>query len=125
MGSSVRVGVTGSAVAAVILAACGGDAPVGVVPFDPNGNVVAEVTVTPAAALVDGPGKTVQFTALVTDGAGNVLQGVDLTWASSDAGVASVDGSGLATSLGEGQAEIIARSGQVADTASLVVGTPP
>src|SRR5256886_5881975 len=66
---------------------------------------VASVKVTPAVVslLV---GAAVQLSANTTDSAGNLLSGRSVSWSSSVAAVASVNGRGLVTSVGQGSATI-------------------
>src|SRR3972149_92625 len=59
----------------------------------------AAVTVSPATVTMDAVGDTKQLTAKATDKEGLELTGVIFTWASSAAGVASVDSAGKGTSL--------------------------
>lgn len=68
---------------------------------------VASVTVTAPDSSVDVNG-TAQATAVLKDGSGNVLTGRPITWSSSNSGIASVDLTGLITSVAPGQAAITA-----------------
>src|SRR5205807_5002954 len=61
-------------------------------------NSVASVTVSPASASVVA-GSASQFTATPKDSTGNVLTGQPVTWAMSNASVATVSGSGLVTGV--------------------------
>ena len=83
------------------------------------------VTVTPAAAELTALGETVRFTAQVLDQNGNVMAGAAVTWSSSDASVAAVDASGLATAAGSGTATITATSGSASGTAAGTVAQAP
>ena len=56
-------------------------------------------------------GETVQLTATVLDRSGQTIAGANVTWRSSDPGVARVSATGLVTSTGNGTARITARSG--------------
>ncbi len=95
---------------AAVLAACGNS----------TGPDVVQVTVSPtSASLVVGA--TQQFTATANDGSGNPVTGVTVTWASSDAGVASVTDGGLATGTGAGTAAITATISGVAGSSALTV----
>lgn len=73
----------------------------------------AAVTVSPAAATLDALGATVQLTATVTDKAGKPLTTAAVTWASSDAAVASVDATGKVTALKQGTTDVTASAGAV------------
>src|SRR5207247_1608470 len=68
---------------------------------------VASVAVSPASASVPA-GQAVQLSAVTKDSAGTVLTGRALTWASSNGGIASVNGSGLVTGVAVGAATITA-----------------
>ena len=68
---------------------------------------VASVVVLPATASVT-VGGTVQFVAVPLDSTGTALGGRTVTWASSNTGVATVDGSGLVTGVTVGSATITA-----------------
>ena len=56
---------------------------------------VASITISPASATV-AVGGTQQFTATAKDAGGNVISGVVFAWFSSNAGIATIDGNGLA-----------------------------
>ena len=70
---------------------------------------VATVTVSPASASV-AAGQTVQLTATEKDAGGNVLTGRVVTWATSNAAVATVSTGGLVSGLVVGTATITATS---------------
>src|SRR5205814_541840 len=81
---------------------------------------VATVTVAPTSANLQ-TGQTVQLTATARDASGNVLSGRVITWSSSNASVASVNGSGLVTGAGAGSATITATSEGQSGTSSVTV----
>lgn len=87
------------------VAACGDDTP-----------DVVSIAVTPSAGTVRS-GATVQYTATPMDNGGNPISGVTVTWMSGDAAIATVDGNGLVTGVGNGSALITASSGSVSGTA--------
>src|SRR2546427_156851 len=70
---------------------------------------VASLTVTPDAVALLAPG-TVQLSAVVRDANGKVLAGRPITWASDNAAVATVDGNGMVSGIGEGVATTGRRS---------------
>ena len=70
---------------------------------------VASVTVTPSPASVQVSG-TIQLTATLKDANGNVLSGRTIAWRSDNAGMASVNGTGLVTGVAAGSATITATS---------------
>lgn len=63
---------------------------------------VAAITITPLGATLTAVGATQQFTATAVDSYGKTVSGVSITWATSDATVATVNGSGLVTATGFG-----------------------
>src|SRR4029077_14739203 len=67
------------------------------------------VTVSPASPSVP-VGQTVQLTATPKDGSGNPLSGRTVTWATSNAALATVSASGLVTGVAAGTATITATS---------------
>lgn len=84
-----------------------------------DGAPVATVNVSPAALnLVAGGHAT--LVASVYDVDGNLLQRL-VTWTSANAGVASVDASGVVTGVAAGQSTITATSGGVTGTAEVTV----
>ncbi|HEX8391919.1 MAG TPA: Ig-like domain-containing protein [Longimicrobium sp.] len=89
--------------------------------------IAAALVVSPASASINS-GATQQFTASVTDLHGAPLPSAAVSWASSDAAVATVDGTGLATGVSTGTATISASLGAVSGSATLTVlnpNTPP
>jgi len=89
---------------------------------------VASVTVSPAAASV-AVGQTLQLTATPKDAVGNLLSGRVVTWATSNAALATVNGSGLASGVATGSVTITAtsegRSGSAAVTVTALPPPPP
>lgn len=81
---------------------------------------VASVTVTLNAAALS-VGQTTQATAVTRDAANNVLTGRNVTWSSSNTGVATVSLSGLVTAVSEGTATISATAEGRTGQAALVV----
>ncbi|HWC73007.1 MAG TPA: Ig-like domain-containing protein, partial [Gemmatimonadales bacterium] len=82
---------------------------------------IATIDLVPASATIQ-TGATQQFTATPKDANGNALTGRTITWATSDANVATINASGLATGVAAGGPITITASseGQSA-TASLTV----
>src|SRR5256885_1782055 len=81
---------------------------------------VASVAVSPATASVQ-VGGTVQLTATPKDSTGSALSGRTVTWASGNAAVATVSGSGLVSAVAAGSATITATSEGKSGTASVTV----
>ena len=87
------------------------------------GPVTTRVDVSPASAgLVVGG--TQQLTATPRDAAGNARTGRTVTWTSSDATVAAVNGSGVVTAVKAGAATITATADGVSGTAAITVTAP-
>jgi len=85
---------------------------------------VATVDVAPATANVT-VGGTVQLVATPRDANGTPLSGRSVSWTSSNAGVASVTGSGLVTGVGAGSATITATSEGKNGTSAITVTFVP
>lgn len=85
---------------------------------------VASVTVTldPASVTV---GEKSQATATIKDLLGNTVTGREVTWSSSDATLATVDASGVVTTLGIGAVDIIATSEGKSGSATLTIANAP
>jgi len=81
---------------------------------------VATVTVSPASASV-AAGQTAQLTATAKDAGGNVLTGRVVTWATSNAAVATVSSGGLVSGLVVGTATITATSEGQSGTSAIAV----
>ena len=85
--------------------------------------VVSRVTVSASVgSLVEGD--TLRFTAEVADANGHAVADAASEWSSTDTLVATVDESGLATGVGQGEAEIVAISSGVEGRAPLAVVAP-
>ena len=85
---------------------------------------VATVTVSPASASV-ATGQTVQLTATPKDSNGSALTGRVVTWATSNAAVATVSTSGLVSGLVAGTATITATSEGKSGTSAVTVTVAP
>ncbi len=64
---------------------------------------------------------TARLTVTATDASGNTLRPTDLTWSTRDAGVATVDASGLVESVADGRTYIVATYGTAVDSAAVSV----
>jgi hypothetical protein len=82
-------------------------------------DIVGHVGLQPVEATAE-PGATQQFVAILRDLHGNLMS-ADVTWASSDEAVATVDQTGLATAIADGSATITATSERVFGSATLTV----
>jgi len=83
--------------------------------------VAAQVRLAPELDTLRTVGRSTRFLAVAFDDAGGVLRTAKPRWNSSNESVARVDSAGLATATGAGTARIIAKVGDAADTATLVV----
>lgn len=114
--SFVRV-FSAALVSAIALSGCGGGDASGPAP-------VVAVDVSPVSTTVV-TGNTQQFTASPRDGRGNALPGRAVAWITSDATVATIDGTGLVTAIAAGSTSITASSGGQRGSASITVLPPP
>src|SRR5882762_2995554 len=85
---------------------------------------VASVTLSPAAASLT-VGATTQLTATPKDANGTALSGRVVTWATSNAAVATVSASGSVTGVATGSATITATSDGQSGTAAMTVTNVP
>jgi len=98
----------------IILPSCGRESPTG----PPQ---AASIRISPAEAVLDAIGATVQLTASVRDGNDREVAGADVTWTSNNTEVASVTDEGLVTARKNGSAVITAVSGQFHANATVTV----
>lgn len=77
------------------------------------------IVIEPQSATLMSIGETVQLAATVLDQNGQPVAGADVTWQSSDTGVAIIDDKGLVTAVSEGSTRITARAGNA--SASMTV----
>ena len=82
---------------------------------------VAAVRVSPDSVTLRAFGDTVRLAVAAVDANGHPILGATFAWSSSDASVASVDGTGLVTTAGDGEATITAVSGGVTASAAVMV----
>ena len=81
----------------------------------------ATVRVTAAADTLVAIGDTVRLTAEALDANGHAVAGAGFAWASGDTLVATVDGTGLVTAVGDGSASVTATSGSAQGSATVTV----
>ena len=98
---------------------CGGDETIPPDPPEP-----ARVTVSPSSLEFAALRDTARLSAQVEDQYGDLMADAAVTWASSDASVASVDASGLVTAAGNGAVTITATAGSASGTAEITVENP-
>lgn len=78
------------------------------------------VAVVPTFASLDAGGSVTLRAAALT-AAGDTVRGAAFTWSSTAEGTATVNASGAVAGVAEGQARVVARSGTLADTATVAV----
>ena len=88
-------------------------------------NLPATITLSPNSISFTTVGQTQQLSPQVADQGGNPLSDAQVSWSSSDPGVATVTSDGLVTAQGFGSAEISATAGAASATASVVVVRTP
>jgi Bacterial Ig-like domain (group 2) len=98
--------------AALVATSCNG-----VGPFE--GGRADGLAVTPQTVVLGAIGAQRQLG--LTDGDGDPIDGDGAVWRSSDPGIAAVDGSGMVTAAGDGQATITAEVGAQEATAVVTV----
>ncbi len=86
-----------------------------------NSGSLASVRVSPDSLRFGSLNSSSRLTARAFDQFGNELSGVTFTWFGPNGAVATVDGSGLVTSRGNGSTWIGARSGSLADSTLVTV----
>ena len=89
----------------------------------PVNEPVATVSVVPVAQTI-APGETLQLEATTKDAAGTTLADRDISWSSSNQGVATVSSDGLVTGVADGEATITATSEGTSGSADVSVLTP-
>lgn len=82
---------------------------------------VVALDVSPSAYTMFSVGDTLRLTAEAVDANGNAVPSIPVTWASENSGIATVDMSGLVTSVRTGSTNIYAEAGALADSASISV----
>ena len=85
---------------------------------------VASVAVALSSASIT-VGQTTNATATLRDASGNTLSGRAISWSSSNAGIASVNSSGVVTAVSAGSANVVATSEGQTGSAALTVTAPP
>ncbi len=105
-----------------VTSGCGSGAPLGpiqvpaVTPSD-----VDSITVQPSTVEVSRLNEQIHFTATALGPAGGVVDDAPVSWSSSDISVVTVNQSGTATILREGEVEITASYGAASGTATVTV----
>lgn len=102
-----------------IAASSSGKSGVATIVVVPQG--VASVRVSPPSAAIN-VGATVHLVAEPLDANGNLLDGRTVTWSSADAGIATVDNTGVVTGVATGATTITATSEGKSGTSGIAVG---
>jgi len=106
----------------LFLWSCGGDStPTTPTPTPTPTPVATSITLSVTSLSFDSLGATSQLSATVKDQNGAMMASATVTWATSNAAVATVSVAGLVTSVADGTATITATSGSVSGTASVTV----
>ena len=84
--------------------------------------VVSAVNVSPATLEFSALGDTLRLGAEAVDANGYPAEGSVVAWSSRDASVATVDASGLVSSVGNGEAMVVAAADSVSGSAEVAVG---
>lgn len=106
-----------------LLGSCSGDQPTR--PPDTAAPIASSVSVSPTTVTLEAVGETAKLDAQVRDQNGSPMAGAAVTWSSSAADVATVSGTGLVTSTGNGETTITALAGTALGTAAVRVQQLP
>lgn len=109
--------------AAMLLAKCGGGGG-GDAGSGGQAASIASITVTPTNPTLTNS-NTLQLTATAKDGNGNVIQGVQFVWSSSNTAVATLDANGLVTGVNIGTTSITVSSSGITSTPITLTNTIP
>jgi uncharacterized protein YjdB len=113
----VRVLSTLTVLGALTLSACDSSSPT----EPPPGAEPESVEVSPGEAVLSSIGTTTQLAVEVLDEDGEVIEGAEVEWSTSDASVATVDEDGEVTAVGNGTATITAEAGDASGSAEITV----
>lgn len=125
------IGVCGAFLTSCVLKACTDDAPT--TPVDPDASVQAtmgavehsaQILIEPHWLTLDRIGATGRLSATVMDAAGDTVQSAQVSWASADAAIATVDDAGLVTSVAFGSTKVSATYQSVTAEATVEVALP-
>ncbi len=83
-------------------------------------STVTKISISPTSAA-GSLGQSAQFTATAYNSSGAAVNGVTTTWTSSDSTVVAVTSTGFATAIGVGQANVVAKIGNVSAQAATTV----
>ena len=80
-----------------------------------------QILIDPEALYFEALGDTARLSAVLVKASGDTAHSATVTWASVDTSIATVDTTGLVTSVGYGVTEVTANSGSLADTVEVEV----
>ena len=82
-----------------------------------------QIVIEPPSLFIEAPplGDTARLTAGVISAEGDTVKDVEVTWSSADTSIATVDSTGLVTTVDYGTVEITATSDSLADTAQVEI----
>lgn len=91
------------------------------------GHGIASITISPATDTIGGTGDTARLVATASDAHGTPIAGVHFAWSSADSTIATVDSTGLLTSVAAGSTQVTASAEGAQGSATIVVasGSPP
>ncbi len=122
------IGVCGALLTLSFLKACSDDALTAPADLPTAAQGAAEdgtqVVIEPHWLTLDRIGATGRLSATVIDAAGNPVQGAQVSWASGDAAIATVDAAGLVTSVAFGSAKVSATYQSATAEATVEVALP-
>ena len=128
----VCAGLAAVLLAAVLLEACADDTPTTPTPDDADSATLAmafkgdstQIVIEPHWLTLDTIGVTDTLTATVIDAAGDTIDDAEVTWASSDTAIATVDTAGVVTSVEFGKAKVSATYDSATAEATVEVALP-
>ena len=85
-------------------------------------SVAARVIINPEQPRIIGLGEEVQFTVLVLDSGGVVIEEAPVNWSSSDSAVAAVSSEGVVATVAQGAVMVSATSGPASESVRIAVG---
>ena len=123
------IGVCGAVLTLSFLSACTDDALTAPadLPTAAAGGVGrdgTQILIEPHWLTLDRVGKTGRLSAMVIDAAGDLVQGAQVSWASADAAIATVDAAGLVTSVAFGSTKVSATYQSATAEATVEVALP-
>ena len=105
--------------AVLLLLACSDGGTTPTAPPTPTTPVATSITLSATSLSFSSLGATQQLSATVKDQNGATMSGASVTWATTEAAVATVSSSGLVTSVGNGTGSVLAVSGSINTTAAV------